>query len=64
MSSVAEAENVSNRARRGKLPCETPGCSEQCVHAYSCHEERTGGTKYLAWPVAGLAILFLIGLVL
>jgi predicted nucleic acid-binding Zn ribbon protein len=44
------------------MPCETPGCSERCSYAYSCHEQRMGRVRFLAWPIVALAILVVIGI--
>lgn len=60
MSSSVETESTPRR----KLPCETPGCSERCSYAYSCHEQRMGRARVLAWPIAALAIFVVIGIFL
>ncbi|NQU61105.1 MAG: hypothetical protein HQ512_08240 [Rhodospirillales bacterium] len=41
-------------------PCETPGCSENCAYAYSCHEERMGRMPAVFWPAIGLGIIAVI----
>ena len=47
--------------RHGPKPCETPGCSENCTYAYSCHEERVGRPGAMFWPLAGLVLLIVAG---
>jgi len=44
--------------KRQLMPCETPGCSENCAYAYSCHEKRMGRAA-IFWP--GLALIVLLG---
>jgi len=43
-------------------PCETPGCSENCAYAYSCHEDRMGRTPAVFWPAIGLGIIAVIAI--
>ncbi|HEX9703065.1 MAG TPA: hypothetical protein VGA19_09440 [Rhodospirillales bacterium] len=43
--------------RRNPFPCETPGCSENCTYAYSCHEQRMGRNPVVFWPAVGLILL-------
>lgn len=62
MSSQVQDETLPRGAKRGPMPCETPGCSERCSYAYSCHEQRMGRVRFLAWPIVALAILVVIGI--
>ena len=55
------ASNHPLRPKRNLIPCETPGCSESCAYAYSCHERRQGRTA-IFWP--GLAVAVLLGIAL
>ena len=64
MSSQAEGEAVRQRPKEARLPCETPGCSERCSYAYSCHDQRMGRARLLAWPIVALAIFAVIGILL
>ena len=48
--------------KRNLSPCETPGCSENCAYAYSCHEHRMGRSSVF-WPGVAL-ILFVVVAVL
>lgn len=62
MPSPAQAEGVARAPKGARAPCETPGCSERCAYAYSCHDLRMGRWRLFAWPVAGLVILLVIGI--
>lgn len=62
MSSHVQAEEAGSAPKRGKLPCETPGCSERCSFAYSCHDKRVGRPRFMAWPLFALAVLLVIGI--
>ena len=64
MSLSGQAEAAPRGRKGAKLPCETPGCSERCSHAYSCHEQRMGRSRLLAWPIVALAIFAVIGIFL
>lgn len=44
---------------RNLMPCETPGCSESCAYAYSCHEKRMN-RHLIFWP--GVALVMLLGI--
>jgi hypothetical protein len=45
--------------KRNLMPCETPGCSESCAYAYSCHEKRMG-RQAIFWP--GIALIGLLAI--
>ena len=64
MSSYLQVESGMQRRKAASLPCETPGCAERCAYAYSCHDERMGYGRRLAWPIAALAIFAVIGFLL
>ncbi len=49
--------------KRNLMPCETPGCSEYCGYAYSCHEKRMG-RHAIFWPGIALVALFAIAAIL
>lgn len=54
---MAREDIASDRplcTKRELMPCETPGCSESCAYAYSCHEKRMGRTT-IFWPGVALA---------
>lgn len=57
MTSLDVTEENPRCAKRNMKPCETPGCSENCAYAYSCHEHRMGRAPAVFWPGVGLAIL-------
>ena len=59
--SQSQAEGVRRRPDGAKMPCETPGCSERCSYAYSCHEQRMGRARVLVWPLVALAVLVVVG---
>lgn len=59
LSGTAEYPNCS---KRNMKPCETPGCSENCAYAYSCHEDRMGRTPAVFWPAIGLGIIAVIAI--
>ena len=62
MFSSTSAEDVPEVTRRAKPACETPGCSVSCSNAYSCHEQRMGRARVLAWPLVALIIVVVIGI--
>lgn len=64
MSLPVQAEDIPRGIKGERMPCETPGCSERCSYAYSCHEQRMGRPRFLVWPLVALAILLVIGLLL
>jgi len=62
MTGLNETIEYPKCANRNMKPCETPGCSESCAYAYSCHEERMGRTPTAFWPLIGLGIIVVIGI--
>ena len=48
--------------KRNMKPCETPGCSESCAYAYSCHDDRTGRSHVAFWPAIGLGLIAIIAI--
>ena len=57
MTGLDETLEYPKCAKRNMSPCETPGCSENCAYAYSCHERRMGRTAAAFWPVIGLSLI-------
>lgn len=43
------------------ISCETPGCSQMCAYAYSCHDRRMGRKDAIFWPAIGLAVFVTLG---
>ena len=46
--------------KRNLTPCENPGCSENCAHAYNCYEYRMGRSTVF-WPGVALIMLVVLG---
>jgi len=59
MAGVSGTEETPLCEKRNLKPCETPGCSESCAYAYSCHEYRMGRAG-IFWPGIGLVALIAI----
>ena len=57
MKDLNEMIEHPKSTKRNFITCETPGCSENCAYAYSCHEDRMGRPAVAFWPVIGLAIV-------
>lgn len=60
MAYLSETSEFPQCTKRNMKPCETPGCSESCAYAYSCHEERMGRSPIAFWPVIALGIFAII----
>ena len=63
MTNLGGTPEYPQCSKREMKPCETPGCSENCAYAYSCHESRMGRTPAAFWPVVGLGILVAMALI-
>ena len=62
MTYLNQTADYPRCAKRRMLPCETPGCSENCAYAYSCHEQRMGRSPVAFWPIIGLGLIMVMGI--
>lgn len=63
MMGLNEKTEYPRCAERNMKPCETPGCSENCAYAYSCHDYRMGRTPVAFWPAIGLGIIVVLAII-
>jgi|GEM_PF-2417125 len=47
-----------------KPACMTEKCDVTCSYAYSCHEQRVGRPRVTIWPLVGITLFVVIGLLL